>query len=232
MVRSGFEPSMQVSAPAQLSFECFGSNREGWLSHTTASCVRSQCYEAFPANQAPRNESHPIRQTQVLLDRLLELGESLTPPHVKPSIPLGAKMHRGRVRSRRTNMFLMRWTKTHQRESLCTRYTLQSSSQPQASSAPRRYCPRAPASQDNLVLTSRRRFAPATMPAIPLVMLRASRAWSTAPFFPRPEVKARPRQPSRRMVKKSMLRNVRNRRTNLRAPRKIAASLDLCESDA
>ena len=37
----------------------------------------------------------------------------------------------------------------------------------------------------NLVLTTRRRFARASMPAIRLVMLRANRAWSTAPFFPR-----------------------------------------------
>ena len=74
--------------------------------------LRNNGPDAFPANQAPRNESHPIRQTQVLPDWLLELGESLTPPRVKPSIPRAAKMHRGRVRSRRTNMFLMRWTKT------------------------------------------------------------------------------------------------------------------------
>ena len=59
---------------------------------------------------------------------------------------------------------------------------------------------------DNSVTTGQART-----PAIRPAMQRANRAWSTAPFFPRLAVRARPHQPSRRMVKRSMLRNVRNR---------------------
>jgi hypothetical protein len=47
----------------------------------------------------------------------------------------------------------------------------------------------------------------------------SQQGWSTAPFFPvRVARMSLPHQPSRRTVKRSMLRNVRNRRTNLMPP--------------